>query len=198
MSNTYLGSSDNSINLPLDYIHEPAKMENRTRSLDATIIVNYAVTTGDVVITKYHFEIPGITVSERLTMRAWTLKQKSLDFVDNITIPEVFSTTSSTGTVTIDLQRSLGSTSTGDISIDFNDVAQDVAITTATNPSSGEVYVDTDGTMTFGPCPASTENIIVNYIPKYTVRVISDGQEFLTKNPSGNKISRYRIVLEEV
>jgi len=194
MSNAYIGSTSNTIDLPLNYIHEPAKMESRT-----SMLVNYAVTTGDVAVTKYHFEIPGITVSERLAMRAWSLKQLTMDFVDNLQIPEVFSTTgNSTGTVTINLHRSLASTSTGDISITFNDVTQDVTISTATNPSSGDVYVATDGTMTFGPCSSSDENIIVNYIPKYAVHVIGDGQEFVAKNTDGNAISRYRVVLEEV
>ena len=188
------------VNTPLNYIHEPIKMENRIRTLDASMLVTYAVTTGDVAVTKYHFELPGIIKSERLAVRAEALKTVNVSYIDNIQIPEVFSTTASAGTVTINLQRSLGSTAatTGDISVTFNDIAQTVTISTGTAPSSGEVYINLDGRMIFGPCPASTQNIIANYIPNYTVHILNDDQEFMYKNPSGEKVSRYRIVVEEV
>lgn len=185
---------------PLNYIHEPIKMENRVRSLDASMLITYAVTTGDVAVTKYHFELPGIIKSERLAVRAEALKTGNVSFIDNIQIPEVFSTTASTGTVTINLQRSLGSTvgTTDSLNVIFNNVAQTVSISTGTAPSSGEVYINLAGRMIFGPCAASTQNIIANYIPSYMVHILNDDQEFMVKNPNAEKISRYRIVVEEV
>jgi len=188
------------VNTPLNYVHEPIKMENRVRTLDASMFVTYAVTTGDVAVTKYHFELPGITKSERLAVRTEALKTVNVDYIDNIQIPEVFSTTASAGTVTINLQRSLGSTvgTTDAISVIYNDTAQTVTISTGIAPTSGNVFINLDGRMIFGPCAASTQNIIANYIPDYTVHILNDDQEFMYKNPSGEKVSRYRIVVEEV
>lgn len=192
----YLETTATTINLPLGYIHEPAKIETRNRTLDGTMILNYAVTTGNVAVTKYHFEIPGITKSERLSIRALGLKTNSMVYVDNIQIPEVFSSSGSASTVTINLQRSLGSSD--NISIYVNGTTQTWSMSTATNPSTGSVYITNSGRMTFGNCPASTNGIITYYIPAYSVQIISDGQEFLAKNQSAEKISRYRLVMEEV
>lgn len=190
-----------SVNTPLNYIHEPIKMENRVRTLDASMLVTYAVTTRDVAVTKYHFELPGVVKSERQDIRAEALKTVNVPYIDNIIIPEVFSTTQSTGaTVTINLQRALGSTAgtTDAINCLFNGTAQTVTISTGTAPTSGNVFINLDGRMIFGPCRASTQQIVVNYIPEYTVHILNDDQEWMVKNPSGEKISRYRIVVEEV
>lgn len=189
-----------SVNTPLNYIHEPIKMENRRRSLDGSMLITYAVTTGDVAVSKYHFEVPGIVKSERQDIRAEALRTVNVNYIDNILIPEVFSTTASTGMVIINLQRALGSTAgtTNAINCLFNGTAQTVTISTGTAPTSGNVFINLDGRMTFGPCAASTQNIIINYIPEYTVHILNDDQEWIVKNPSGEKISRYRIVVEEV
>lgn len=188
------------VNLPLNYKSTPIKQENISRALDGTLLVNYTVTTGDVAVTKYSFELSGITKSERMAVRTESLKTGNLAFVDDIQIPEVFSTTAGSGTNVISLQRGLGSTqgTTGYISVEYNGVAQSVTISTATNPSTGQVFVDIDGNMIFGTVTASTNGIIVNYIPAYAVHVTLDEQEFIAKDPNANKISRYRITMEEV
>ena len=98
MANATLGSV--TIFVPLNYILEPIKLESSERALDGTLLINYAVTTGDVAVTKYHFELPGITKSERQAVRTEALKTVNISYTDNIQIPEVFSTTASAGTVT--------------------------------------------------------------------------------------------------
>jgi len=196
MADATIGSI--TIPLPLNYVHEPVKLETRERTIDGSMIVNYAVTTGDVPITKYHFELPGITKSERLAIRAEALKTGSLDYIDYITIPEVLTCIGTTGTISMNLLRGLGSTSTGDISITLNDVSQNVTISTGTSPSSGEAYVTTGGTMTFGPCSAGSNNVVVNYIPNYNVHIISDSHEIMFKSSTGGHVTRYRLVMEEV
>ena len=195
--NIYLGSSGVTVPIPLNYIHEPIKLETRQRTLDGSMIVNYAVTTGDQAITKYHFEIPGIIESERLTVREQVLKTGNMSYIDHITIPEVLSNPGTTGTISINLLRGLGSTSSGDISITLNDVAQGVTISTGTDPSSGDAYVTTGGVMTFGPCSAGTNNTLVNYIPNYTIHILSDTHELMYKTSTGGHVTRYRLVLEE-
>jgi len=196
MADATLGST--TIPLPLNYTHEPAKLETQQRTLDGSMIVNYAVTTGDVAVTKYHFEIPGITKSERLAVREEALKTGSISYIDNITIPEVLTCTGTTGTATINLLRKLGSTSTGNISITLNSSGQTVTISTGTDPSSGNVYVTTGGTMTFGACSAGTNNVIVEYIPEYTAHILSDSHVIAHKSSTGGQITKYNLVLEEI
>ena len=196
MADAILGSI--TIQIPLNYVHNPVKLETWGRTLDGTMIINYTVNDEDTEITKYHFELPGITKSERLTVRAETLKSGSLDYIDHVTIPEVLSNPGTTGTVSLDLLRELGSTSTADIEVTLNGETQSVTISTGVNPSSGEVYVTTGGVMTFGPCASGTNNTIVNYIPNYSVHVLSDSNELLMKNSTGGYIIRYNLVLEEI
>jgi len=196
MADAILGSI--TIPLPLNYIHNPMKLESWERSLNGTMIVNYTANDEDVAVTKYHFELPGITKSERLAIRVEALKTGNLEYIDHITIPEVLSNPGTTGTVSLSLLRGLGSTSNTDIEITLNDEVQSVTISTGTNPSSGEVYVTTDGVMTFGPCTAGTNNTIIDYIPSYLVHILSDTNELLMKSSTGGYIIRYNLVLEEV
>lgn len=195
MADATIGSV--TIPLPLNYVHNPAKLENRTRALDGSMIVNYAVTTGDVPITKYHFELPGITKSERLTVRAEALKTGNMSYVDNIQVPEVLTSTGSTGTAAIYLLRGLGSTDSADISVTLDGGAQTVTVSGGTTSSSGEVFITTGGRMTFGPSTGGTNNVIVNYIPDYPTHILSDSHELMLKSSTGGHITRYRLVLEE-
>jgi len=199
MSDAYIGSSGVTVPIPLNYIREPRKLENIDRTLDGSMIVNYAVTTGDQAINKYYFELPGMIKSERKAIRAQALKTGNMSYIDHIQIPEVLTCTGSTGTITINLLRSLGSTSssTGDIDVTLNDTAQTVTISTGTNPSSGNVYITTGGAMTFGPCAAGTNNVTANYIPDYTIHILTDAHELLFKDSAGAHVTRYRLVLEE-
>lgn len=200
MADAYIGSTGVTVSIPLNYIHEPIKLESRQRSLDGTMIVNYAVTTGDQPIDKYHFELPGITQSERLAVRTEAKKTGNMSYIDHIQVPESLTSTGSTGTASIYLLRGLSSTSssTGDIDVTLNDGAQTVTITTSTTSSSGEVFITTGGRMTFGASTAGTNNIIVNYLPDYNVHILSDSHELLTKSSTGAYITRYRLIMEEV
>lgn len=200
MADAYIGSTGVTVPIPLGYVHEPVKLESRQRSLDGSMLVNYAVTTGDQAIEKYHFELPGITQSERLAIRAQALKTGSMSYIDHIRIPEVKTCTGTTGTMTINLLRSLGSTSssTGDIDVTLNDVAQDVTVySTGTPSSSGKVSISSGGAMILSKCAADTNNLKVNYIPSYTVHILSDSHTIMQKSSAGAHITRYRLVLEE-
>ena len=48
------------ITLSEGFALEPVKLESNQRTLDGTLITNYAVSTGDVAVTKYHFNLSGI------------------------------------------------------------------------------------------------------------------------------------------
>lgn len=196
MSDAYIGSSGVTVPIPLNYIHEPRKLESIERTLDGSMIVNYAVTTGDQAITKYHFELPGIKQSERKDVRSEALKTGNMSYIDHIQIPEVLTCTGTTGTITINLLRGLGSTN---YTTEYLDVTYDGEVrnhTTGT-PSSGQFAITTGGAITFGPCDAGTNNVTVNYIPSYTLHILSDSHELMYKTSTGAHVTRYNLVLEE-
>lgn len=196
MTDAYIGSTGVTVPIPLNYLHEPIKLENWQRTLDGSMIVNYAVTTGDQAITKYHFELPGMTKSEREDVRAEALKTGNMSYIDHIQIPEVLTCTGTTGTITINLLRDYGSTSysTEYLDVTLNSSGQEYTTGTV---SSGKFAITTGGAITFGPCDAGTNNVTVNYIPSYTVHILSDAHELLFKDSAGAHVTRYRLVLEE-
>lgn len=195
MSDAYVGSSGVTVPIPLNYVHEPIKLESRQRSLDGSMIVNYAVTTGDQAITKYHFELPGIKQSERKTVRAQALKTGNMSYIDHITIPEVLVHEGSTSSGSISLQRELGSTDSSDITGTLAGVTKTITVSTGVNPTSTGIYVTTGGSLTVGSTSAG--DLIIDYIPDYTVHILSDSHELMYKSSTGAHITRYRLVLEE-
>ena len=191
MADAVLGSV--TIPVQLNYIVEPDKMESYDRSIDGTLIVNYAVNSENTAITKYSWVLSNITRSQRMTIRAEALKTGNLYFTDHIMIPEVFVYT----TDTIALQRHLGSTSTGDITITLDGVSQGVGVTTEA-PATGNVSVTSTGGMVFGSSGTTDAVVIVNYIPKYEVHITSDSQQLLWRASSTDHIVKYNMNLEEV
>ena len=182
---------------PLNYVHEPKPVRTWQRTLDGTLIANYAVTTGNVAVTKYHFELPGIIKGERIGLRNEFLKSGSLMFKDFIIIPEIFSHDGTTGAVA--LQRQLGSVDSTGIIVAVDGVGQTVTITALTNPSTGNTYITTGGVMTFSTdTAAGTNNIRVDYIPYYEVYYVEDENIYMFNDSAGNKVARYNIILEEV
>ena len=191
MADAVLGSV--TIPVQLNYIVEPDKMESYDRSIDGTLIVNYAVNSENTAITKYSWVLSNITRSQRMTIRAEALKTGNLYFTDHIMIPEVFVYT----TDSIALQRHLGSTSTGDITITLDGVSQGVGVTTEA-PATGNVSVTSTGGMVFGSSGTTDAVVIVNYIPKYEVHITSDSQQLLWRASSTDHIVKYNMSLEEV
>ena len=194
MADAILGSV--SIPIPVGYILEPIKLETNERTLDGTLITNYSVNSEDTAVTKYHFELPGITESLRLAIRAEALKTGNISYTDHIKIPEVFSYNGTTGTLS--LQRQLGTTSASDITVLHGGTTQTITITTGTTAPAGEVYISTTGKMYFGNSSGGTNNIIVYYPPKYSIHILSDRHELMFKTSTTDHTVRYNLVLEEV
>ena len=193
MAEAILGSV--TIPIPVGYILEPIKLETNERTLDGTLITNYAVNTQDNAITKYHFELPGITKSLRLAIRAEALKTGNMSYTDHIQIPEVLSgVTSTTG---ISLLRALGTTSASGISVTVGSSGQTIIIKTGASTGAGTVNISTGGIMRFFAGTSGTNNITVYYPPKYQVHVVSDRHELLYKTSTTDHTVRYNIVLEE-
>lgn len=61
MANTLtLGSI--TINLPAGYGVTPINLESNERALDGTLLTTYTVSSGDIPVTKYHFDISGVAI----------------------------------------------------------------------------------------------------------------------------------------
>ena len=59
MANTLtLGSV--TITLPEGFNFEPVRLETNERTLDGSLITNYSVSSGDVIVTKHHFNLSGV------------------------------------------------------------------------------------------------------------------------------------------
>ena len=336
MTEAYIGSSGITVPIPVGYILNPIKLETSERTLDGTLFTNYAVNSEGTAKTKYHFELPGITQSQRLDIRAAALIPGDISYIDHIRIPEVLSgayntrkrtllrplaSTSDVPVITVDgnpqtvtvkdYDLDVGSpaidrgsffysggtfivaenpaTFTGKITyieihaclsgmggvtvatftqvsdnvftardsyyigdvggyfkrsfvVDLDVVAGDkigihwtfatiekdnfgsgiwlksgnqtacsgvtfgfsdnitISLYASENVPAGNVYVSkVTGSMYFGTIPADTiGNIIVKYVPKYMVHVISDTHELLFKTSSTDHVTRYNLVLEEV
>jgi len=194
MTEAYLGSSGITIPIPVGYILEPIKLETNERTLDGTLITNYAVNPEDTAITKYHFELPGITQSLRLAIRAEALKTGNMSYIDHIQIPEVLSGSTSTS---ISLLRALGTTDASDISVTVGSSGQTVIIDGNASSGIGTVHISDAGVMRFFASTTGTNNIIVYYPPAYTVHIVSDRHELLYKTSTTDHTVRYNLVLEE-
>lgn len=154
------------------YIHKEIKAEVLARTLDESLFINRRVNTEGQLLTKYHFEIPGVDDDEMINIQIAAVKIGNFYLIDYYEIPEVFSGDGTTDLWT--LRRPLASESyLPVITVDGN--AQTVTITTDTNPSAGNVYVNKDtGAMKFGTTPTDADdNVIVKYVPKYPVHIVS-------------------------
>ena len=60
MANTLTLSSGITINFPEGYGLTPINLESNERALDGSLITNYTVTSGDVAVKKYHFDLSGV------------------------------------------------------------------------------------------------------------------------------------------
>ena len=193
MADAILGSV--TIPIPVGYILEPIKLETNERTLDGTLITNYSVNSEDNAMTKYHFELPGITQSLRLAIRAEALKTGNMSYTDHIQIPEVLS--GSTSTTGISLLRALGTTDADDINVTVGTSGQAVVVSSGNSPSAGTVHISKSGVMRFYVSTTGTNNIIVYYPPAYQVHVISDRHELLYKTSTTDHTVRYNLILEE-
>jgi len=194
MADAILGSV--SIPIPIGYILEPVKLESSERSLDGTLLINYAVNSEDTAIDKYHFELQGITQSLRLAIRAEAKKTGNMSYIDHIQISEVFS--GSTSTTGISLLRALGTTSASDIVVTVGTSGQTVVLSSGDSTGAGTVNISDSGVMRFAVSTTGTNNIIVYYPPEYTVHIVSDRHELLFKTSTTDHTVRYNLVLEEV
>lgn len=183
------------LDTPVGYTHEPVKAETYDRTIRGNMIINRAVTEEDQPIAKYRFEISDVVNSKMLAIKAEAVHVSNLYLIDYIEIVEVLSGDGSTTTFYTQRQMS-GATPVPTITL--GGVSKTVTVTEDTNPAAGNVYAKADvsgrARFIFGDVPPDTDdNIIIQYEPKYAVRIISFRYTGRIKD-----VANYTLICEEV
>lgn len=174
------------------YIHKKRKAETFDRTLDESLFINRRVNSEEQLINKYHFEFLVVECDELDDIQLLADYVGNHNYIDYYETSEVFSGDGSTNQWT--LRRPLASASyLPKITVD--DVVQTVTVTTATNPTATNVFVNqTTGVMTFGSIPTDADdNVKVLYVPVYPVHIASCEPE---KREAG--LEFYKLICEEV
>lgn len=177
---------------PLNLLHDVKKLETYGRTIDGSMIINRNVNTESQSIEKYRWELPGLIDSEMFLIKEEAKKKGNVYLIDYHKIIEVLSGNGSTKTWT--LQRLLsGQTPLPVVEVNDADIA--VTVTSDTDPSAGNVYINKDtGVMTFGTAPTNVaNNIVIKYEPKYAVHIFSYRHTFFFST-----VANYVLVCEEV
>ena len=171
------------LDTPIGYTHEPIKAETYDRTIRGNMIINRAVNVEDQPISKYRFEISDVINSKMLAIKAEAVHVSNLYLVDYIEIVEVLSGDGSTKTFYT--QRIMNSITDPLPTITVGGVSKSPTLT---------ADVSGRGRMVFTDAPADTDdNIIIQYEPKYSVRIISFRYTGRIKD-----IANYTLICEEV
>ena len=171
------------LDTPVGYTHEPIKAETHQRAIRGNMIINRAVNAEDQPISKYRFEISDVINSKMLAIKAEAVHVSNLYLVDYIEIVEVLSGDGSTKTFYT--QREMNTKTDPVPTITVGGVSKSPTITI--NDSGRAKLVFTDA-------PADTDdNIIIQYEPKYSVRIVSFRYTGKIKD-----VANYTLICEEV
>jgi hypothetical protein len=183
------------LDTPIGYTHEPIKAETYDRAIRGNLIINRAVTVEDQPISKYRFEISDIVNSKMLAIKAEAVHISNLYLIDYLQIVEVLSGDGTT--TTFYSQRELSGATPLPV-ITLGGTSKTVTVTEDINPAAGNVYVKANvsgrARFIFGDVPPDTDdNIIIQYEPKYAVRIISFRYVGRIKD-----VGNYTLICEEV
>ena len=169
---------------PGEYSPEEIYFGSEKRNLDGSLDSQYYK-------TKYRFSLSNTTITQWETlMRIGAKRSKTVDYRDSTYLMQTFNGDGST--VQFDLNRKAYTGATAKAWID--DVLKTVTFTTATNPTSTDVFInDATGTVTCGVTPTdANDNIEIYYQPIYQVKI----KQILTYLHSN--VKSYQFVCEEV
>ena len=171
------------LDTPAGYIHEAVKHETFERTIRGNLIINRAVSVEDQPISKYRFEISDVVNSKAYAIKAEAAHVSGLYLVDYLQIVEVLS--GDGATLTFYTQREMNSKTSPVPTITVGGVAKTPTITI--NDSGRAKLV-------FAEAPADIDdNIIIQYEPKYAVRIISYKHTYRIKD-----VAYYTLICEEV
>ena len=171
------------LDTPAGYVHDPDKKETFGRAIRGNMIINRAVYVEDQPISKYRFEISDVVNSKAYAIKAEAAHISSLYLIDYLQIVEVLSGDGTTKTFYT--QREMNSKTAPVPTITVGGVSKSPTITI--NDSGRAKLVFTDA-------PADVDdNIIIQYEPKYAVRIISYKHTYRIKD-----VAYYTLICEEV
>ena len=132
-----------------------------------------------------------------LAIKAEVAHIGNLDYIDNLQIVEVLS---GDGATTYFYAQRRMSADTPVPVVTLGGVAKTVTVTNLTNPAAGNVYAKADvsgrARFIFGDVPPDVDNnIIIEYEPKYYVRIPADGFIYTGMIAS---IANYLLICKEV
>ena len=171
------------LDTPAGYTHDPIKAETYQRTIRGNMLTNRAVSVEDQPISKYRFIVNDIVNSKMLIIKAEVVHISDLYYVDYLLIKEVLS--GDGATKTFYTQRIMNSTT---------DPAPVIIVGGVTKTPVLTADVSGRGRMVFTSAPADIDdNIIIQYEPKYSVRVISFRYTGRIKD-----VGIYTLICEEV
>jgi len=193
---------DTTLETPAGYTHDPKKLETDEYSIGGTLLTTRVVTAEDQPKSKYIFRVPGILSSRMYEIKSEFAKIGNLDYIDYLQIVERLS---GDGATTYFYTQRRMSADTPVPTVELGGVAKTVTVTNLINPAAGNVYakaevVGADGLyrarFIFGDIPPDVDNnIMIQYEPKYYVRIPSDG--FIFTGRLG-LLAEYLLICKEV
>ena len=181
------------LDTPVGYTHEPIKAETYDRAIRGNLIINRAVTVEDQPISKYRFEISDIVNSKMLAIKAEAVHISNLYLVDYLQIVEVLSGDGTTKIFYTQREMS-GATPEPIVYVGTTLQILDTPPLDTANTYYFIINVSGRAEFIFYTAPPNTDdNIIIQYEPKYAVRIISFRYAGRIKD-----VGNYTLICEEV
>jgi len=195
MAEGTISIGNTTLDTPAGYTHEPDKKITYERAIRGNLITNRAVNVEDQPISKYPFKITDVVNSKAYAIKAEAAHISDLYLIDYLQIVEVLSGDGST-TIFYTEREMSGATPVPTISL--GGVSKTVTVTDDTNPAAGNVYAKANvsgrARFIFGDVPPDVDdNIIIQYEPKYKVRIIEYKHAYKIKD-----LAYYTLICEEV
>lgn len=190
---------DTTLDTPIGYTHDPKKLESSEYSIGGTLLTTRIVTAEDQPKSKYTFRIADIVNSKMLAIKAEVAKIGNIDYIDNLIIVERLSGNNST--LIFYTQRRMSAAALPLPIVELEGVDMDVEID-AGDPGLNKVFVQADiaGRARFkfnagNTPPDANNNIMIQYEPKYYIRIPEDGFRYtgMIKN-----VANYSLICREV